>query len=148
MTTVAASTADRAFKSVVTLTGNAGATLSFKGTSLTGGVSTPAVVVVPADNFCIGPFAPETFPGKIVVCQRGGDPGRVQKGFNVLQGGAVGMILYHTNAATTDQETDNHFLPATHIQFSEGQQLLAFLAANPGATATSQLACSIHSRAT
>ncbi len=136
VTTVAASTADRAFKNTVTLTGG-GSTLSFKGTSLTGGVSTPAAVVVPAtDGQCIGPFAPGTFTGQIVVCRRGGGPGRVQKGYNVLQGGAVGIILYNTDAATTDQETDNHFLPTTHIQFSEGQQVLAFLAAHPGTTAT------------
>ena len=36
----------------------------------------------------------------------------------------------------TDLETDNHYLPAVHIQYAEGQALLSFLAANPGATAT------------
>ena len=52
------------------------------------------------------------FAGKIVVCQRGGN-GRVEKGFNVLQGGAAGMILY--NPTLADIETDNHWLPAVHL---------------------------------
>ncbi|MEO7911024.1 MAG: S8 family serine peptidase [Roseiflexaceae bacterium] len=136
VTTVAASTADRAFKNTITLSGG-GSSLSIKGTSLTLGVG-PAPVVVPADIFCAGPYAAGTFTGKIVVCQRGGPlvQGRVQKGYNILQGGAVGMILFNTNTATTDQETDNHFLPTTHIQYSEGQQVLAFLAAHPGTTGT------------
>ncbi len=59
-------------------------------------------------------------PDKIVVCKRGNPAGRAEKGFNVLQGGAVGMVLYNSTAGQTDQETDNHWLPASHIQFSAG----------------------------
>jgi subtilisin family serine protease len=138
VTTVAASTTDRAFKNTLTVNGAGGSTLILNGTSLTGGISTPLPVVAPVDPFCTGPYAPGTFTGQIVLCQRGGPAGqgRVQKGYNVLQGNAAGMILFNTSAAVTDQETDNHFLPTTHIQYSEGQQVLAFLAANPGATAT------------
>jgi uncharacterized repeat protein (TIGR01451 family) len=78
---------------------------------------------------------PGSFAGQIVICRRGTNA-RVNKGFNVLQGGAVGMILYNQSTAVTDVETDNHYLPASHIQFTQGQTLLAFLTANPGATAT------------
>ena len=39
--------------------------------------------------------------------------GRIDKGRRVLAGGAVGMILY--NAVKQDQESDNHYLPAIHI---------------------------------
>ncbi len=46
------------------------------------------------------------------------------------------MILYNQSTGVTDLETDNHFLPTVHIQYSQGQALLSFLAANPGATAT------------
>ena len=67
-----------------------------------------------------------------MVCERGGN-GRVEKGFNVMQGGAVGMILY--NPTPADVETDNHWLPTVHLR-PDGTQLLAFLAAHPGATAT------------
>jgi uncharacterized repeat protein (TIGR01451 family) len=135
VTTVAASTTDRAFKNTLTVSDGT-TTLSFKGTSLTAGVG-PAPVVIPAtDKICANPAAPGTYTGKIVLCIRGGGPGRVQKGYNVLQGGAVGMILYNNAANVTDQETDNHFLPTTHIQFSEGDQVKTFVEAHPGATAT------------
>ncbi|HEY3344012.1 MAG TPA: S8 family serine peptidase, partial [Anaerolineaceae bacterium] len=55
--------------------------------------------------------------------------------FNVFQGGAVGMILYNQAPTVTDLETDNHYLPATHIQFADGQKVLAFVSAHPDAMA-------------
>ena len=57
-------------------------------------------------------LAAGTATGKIVACQRGAN-GRVDKGFNVLPGGAAGMILY--NPIKQDVETDNHWLPAIHL---------------------------------
>lgn len=135
--TVAASTAPRAFKNTLTLSGAGGATLILKGTSVTTGISTPTpVVVAPGNIACDSALAAGSVTGQIVICQRGGATGRVQKGINVLAGGAAGMILYNQAANITDQQTDNHFLPTTQIQFAEGQQVLAFLAANSGATAT------------
>ena len=139
VTTVAASTGPRAFVGSTTLTSSDGATTTESGTTLTAALSTPAPVVSAAsvgDPFCINGTADGAFAGKVVVCQRGGGPGRVQKGFNVLQRGAVGMILFNQSAAVTDLETDNHFLPTVHVQFAQGQALLAFLAAHPGVTAT------------
>ena len=47
------------------------------------------------------------------LCQRGGNA-RVEKGYNVLAGGAAGMILY--NVSVTDVETDNHYLPDSSCQ--------------------------------
>jgi uncharacterized repeat protein (TIGR01451 family) len=136
VTTVAASTQDRAFESTATVTGSGGASLSLTGTTITDGIGPAEVVVPPAASVqCNTPFAPGSVAGKIVVCQRG-TTGRTQKGWNVLQGGAVGMILYNQSPAVTDLETDNHFLPAVQIQYSQGQSLLSFLAANPGATAS------------
>jgi len=135
VTTVAASTADRAFKNTITVNGG-GASLTLEGISLTAGVG-PAPLVVPAtDILCANPAAPGTYTGMIVICKRGNPVGRVDDGFNVLQGGAAGMILYNASATSTDQESDNHFLPASHIQFDQGTALLAFLTAHPGATAT------------
>jgi len=134
VTTVAASTQDRAFENTVTLTGDGGASLSLTGASVTGGVG-PAPVVIPADVQCNAPFAPDSVAGMMVVCQRG-VTGRAQKGYNVLQGGAVGMILYNQAANVTDLETDNHYLPATHLQFSQGTQVLNFIAANTNVQAT------------
>ncbi len=65
------------------------------------------------------------------MCRRGAT-GRAEKGYAVLQGNAVGMILYNNAPNVTDLETDNHWLPAVHIQYAQGQSVLAFLAANPG----------------
>jgi subtilisin family serine protease len=139
-TSVAASTANRAFLNTVTVTGGASG-LTLGGTSLTAGITTPTPIVSAADApyndaFCADATPDGAFTGKIVVCQRGAGIGRAQKGFNVMQRGAVGMVLYNDAANVTDPETDNHFLPTSHIQFAPGQSLLTFLAANPGATAT------------
>jgi subtilisin family serine protease len=138
VTTVAASTQNRAFQNTLTVTGDGGASLTLNGTSLTKGVG-PAPVFVPtgtaADLRCDNPLAAGSVAGKIVVCQRG-NTGRAQKGWNVLQGGAVGMILYNQSTSVTDVETDNHFLPTTHIQYVDGQALLSFIAANTNVQAT------------
>ena len=57
------------------------------------------MVLNTADPLCQVPAAPGTFTGQIVVCQRGVNA-RVNKGFNVLQGGAAGMILYNPTLNT------------------------------------------------
>ena len=132
--TVAASTQQRTFRSAITL-GGGGATLQVSGATITAGIASPLPVVKASDPpyanvGCEAPAPAGLFTGKIVACQRG--PGRVQRGFNVFQGGAAGMILY--NAVPLDVMTDNHWLPTVHINQPESQQLLDFLAAHPGAT--------------
>ncbi|WP_246060054.1 S8 family serine peptidase [Herbidospora galbida] len=134
VTTVAANTQKRTFESTITFTGG-GPTL--KGASITAGISTPTQVVRASappysDALCLTPAPPGLFTGKIVACERG--PNRVLKGFNVKQGGAVGMILY--NSTPLDIMTDNHWLPTVHIDKPATDVLLAHLAASPGATAT------------
>jgi hypothetical protein len=138
VTSVAASTADRAFVNSVSINGGA---LTLHGASLTGGWSTPAPIVSAGaastnDPLCNNSTADRAFAGQIVVCERDGGPGHAQKGFNVRQRGAVGMIVYNNAVNVTDLETDNHFLPTSQLQFADGRRLLDFLAANPGATAT------------
>ncbi len=145
VTTVAASTQNRSFEDTITLTADGGASLVLPGTSITMGVG-PAPVVVPAtDTQCSNPFAAGSVAGQVVVCQRG-TSGRAQKGYDVLQGGAVGMILYNQAANITDLETDNHFLPAAHIQFSQGQQVLTFITTHTNVQAT--LTAGVHVSAT
>ena len=56
------------------------------------------------------------------------------KGFNVRQGGAVGMLMY--NSAPFDVFTDNHWLPSVQLEKPDADTLLAFLAAHPGTTAS------------
>ncbi len=60
--------------------------------------------------------------------------GRVQKGFNVKQGGAAGMLLI--NPVVEDTETDNHFLPAVHFDQPAGAQIESFLSTHTGVMAT------------
>ncbi|GGS50621.1 peptidase S8 [Planobispora rosea] len=137
VTTVAASTQTRTFQSTITLAGSGGAAATLKGASITAGVASPLPVVLasapPYSNaLCTTPAPPGLFTGKIVACERG--PGRVLKSFNVRQGGAAGMILYNTTPL--DVMTDNHWIPTVHIDKPETDALLAFLSANPGATAS------------
>src|SRR5262245_35487554 len=142
VSSVAASTQERAFQSTVTLHGTGGATATLVGSSITAGIASPLPVVdaaaPPYNNApCNAPAAPGTFTGKIVVCLRripADGIGRVQRGFNVLQGGAAGMLL--RNEAVSDTETDNHFNPTVHLEQPAGAALMAFLAANPGTTAS------------
>ena len=133
-----ASTSNRHFQSTLTLTAADGATFSKVGSTLTSGVT--GVTVVLAQDVpgyagtlnCLNPFAAGSLTGKVVVCQRGVN-GRVEKGFNAMQGGASGMILY--NPTRSDTETDNHFLPAIHLE-GPNAELLAFLGAHTDVTAT------------
>ncbi|MCU1365966.1 MAG: peptidase and in kexin sedolisin [Ilumatobacteraceae bacterium] len=130
--TVAASTQSREFDSTLTVTSGADSA-TFVGASIGTGVSasTPIVLAqdIPGyDALCSAPLPPGTAANTIVACQRGGN-GRVEKGFNVAQGGAAGMILY--NSPLADVETDNHFLPAVHL--ADGTAFLAFMAAHAGA---------------
>lgn len=135
-TTVAASTQTREFQSTLTVTGTGGATAEFVGASITAGVDEPTPIVLSSAPpysrpLCDRPAPAGLFEGKIVACQRGTNA-RVEKGFNVLQGGAEGMVLY--NPTLADIETDNHWLPTVHL--ADGRPFVAFMNANPGATAS------------
>ncbi|MET0297073.1 MAG: S8 family serine peptidase [Microbacterium sp.] len=139
-TTVAASTSDRAFTSALVLTGADGATYVKAGTTITAGttgtvVQTKDVAGYAGTEYCDEPFAAGSLVGKVVVCVRGGanSGGRVEKGYFASLGGAAGMILI--NPTPQDLQTDNHWLPAIQLE-GPNDELLAFLAANPGASAT------------
>ena len=134
VTSVAASTSDRAFRSAVRLRGSDGATLALTGMTITRGIGTRPVVRGQdfGDVFCENPFPAGTFSGQIVACQRGGAGARVSKSFNVAAGGAGGMLLY--NVLPQDVLTDNHFVPSVHLDQAAGASLLGFLAAHPGVT--------------
>lgn len=88
------------------------------------------------------PFPPGTFNGEIVVCDRG-VYGRVEKGFNVMEAGAAGMILANTAADGADIVSDSHCLPSVHIDNQQGDALRQWLASgtnhNGRITATSRV---------
>jgi hypothetical protein len=133
-TSVAASTQSRAFESTLTVTAPGGASKQFVGASITAGAGPAPIVLSSAAPYnrplCDAPAPAGLFAGKIVACQRGVNA-RVEKGFNVLQGGALGMVLY--NPTLADVNTDNHWLPTVHL--ANGTDFLAFVNANPGSTA-------------
>jgi hypothetical protein len=147
VTTVGASTGPRSFNSTLHLTADGGATFDAAGVTLTNGIAAPTPVIlaesIPGeDNVCgtqlttPGQIAAAT--GKVVLCQRGGTHNgaaiaRVDKGFNVLSGGAAGMILY--NPVAQDVESDNHWLPAIHLD-GPPSALLAFVNAHTNVKAT------------
>jgi subtilisin family serine protease len=152
VTTAAATTTDKSFLGHADLDAG-GATLAVSGVSATagagpapvtlsagvedgvagGGASCPGVVDDEAEALCCNAFPPGTFTGQIVVCKRGTNA-RVQKSYNVMQGGAAGMILYNPSANTLN--ADIHSIPSLHIDHVQGANLLAFLAAQSGETAT------------
>jgi subtilisin family serine protease len=129
----AASTQRREFRSTLTVVG--ATTATFTGASITAGAGPAPIVFASAAPYssarCLVPAAAGSLAGKIVACERGTN-GRVEKGYNVLQGGAIGMVLF--NPTLADVETDNHWLPTVHL--ADGTAFKAFLTANPGATAS------------
>jgi hypothetical protein len=137
VTTVAASTQTREFRSTLSLEADGGASASLTGVSITAGIDTATSVVLAGsapgyeDALCLEPAPAGALDGLIVGCERG-IIARVEKGFNVLQGGAAGMILY--NPSLADVETDNHWLPAIHL--ADGTDFVAFMDENTGVTGT------------
>ena len=130
--TVAASTQTRQFTSTLTVTDGVD-TATFEGASITHGVAASTPIILAEDipgyeEFCLTPLPADAATGKLVACHR--SPGRVLKGFNVLQGGAVGMILY--NEPLAEALTDNHFLPTVHLP--DGSDFLDFLDTHSGVT--------------
>ncbi|MGH9247732.1 MAG: S8 family serine peptidase [Acidimicrobiales bacterium] len=127
---VGASTHDRAFvDSLVDLSGGATpAPADLAGAGLTAGYG-PAPIVHAADfgdPLCQTPFLPGTFDGEIVICDRGVNP-RVEKGRNVLLGGAGGMVLANTAADGESVVADAHELPAVHLGFTAAETLKAWV---------------------
>ena len=138
VTTVGASTGPRVFTSTLHLSSSDGATFEKSGVTLTNGISAPTAVVlaqsIPGeDALCQTKLSDgSAASGKIVLCQRGGNA-RVDKGYNVFSGGAVGMVLY--NPITQDVETDNHWLPSVHLD-GPNADLLAFVNGHPDVAAS------------
>jgi uncharacterized repeat protein (TIGR01451 family) len=135
VSTVAASTHNRSITNQVTGITSAGGGLSdMTGLGFTIGYGPAGLLYAGnfGDALCLNAFAPGTFAGQIVICDRGVNA-RVDKGANVLAGGAGGMILADNGAGLSG---DSHFLPAVHITLADGNALKAWLAANPDGTAS------------
>jgi subtilase family protein/fibronectin type III domain protein/PA domain-containing protein len=143
--TVAASYPSRIYQASLHLE-SGGETLDATGVTITPGIDTPTDVIrasaapgYTGNATCNVPLPAGSATGKIVLCERGNPAGRAASGFNVLQGGAEGMIL--TNVAHQDLFTDLHWLPTIMLDDGTwqgadqpGNEVRAFVDAHPGAT--------------
>ncbi|NYE36382.1 putative repeat protein (TIGR01451 family) [Nocardioides cavernae] len=150
MTTVGATTHDRTYVSSVTdiVADDAQRFPDIAGAGLSGPTdgSYPVVDAAaapyanalcgqPGDSEEAGAFPAGTdLTGKIVICERGGN-GRVEKGENLAELNAAGMILVNNAASGDSLNGDAHALPAAHLSYDDGVALRAFMAAHAGTEA-------------
>ncbi len=140
VSTVAAATHNRLYTNeLVDMTGgDTPPPADITGQSISTGYG-PAPIVYAGDYgdpLCGTPFPPNTWTNEIVVCDRGGGYGRVDKGANVLAGGADGYVLANDAANGDSLVADPHVLPAIHITYSDGVALKAWMASGSGHVAT------------
>ena len=138
LTTVAASTSNRAFlSSVISATGGITLPPTLNGRGMSDGLGLNPVVYAGAapynDPLCAVATPDGAFAGRIVVCDRG-TVGRVQKGINVQARGAVGMIMVEVvgdgpGGLNTDSEQP---IPAVYLTTSDGNTLKTWLASGTG----------------
>ncbi|XP_073002951.1 subtilisin-like protease SBT5.3 [Typha latifolia] len=138
VTTVGASTTDREFVTYLTL----GEKKQIKGTSLQQKVL-PQNKLYPLINAFDAPAANvpaeiagwcnassldhRKVNGKIVICKRGGEISRLEKGMAVLQAGGVGMILVNDDESGSTLIADPHILPSTMISYRDGFVLASYM---------------------
>lgn len=136
--TVGASTHNRSFSNSLThLASSAGSLAAISGKSVSSGYG-PATIVYAGDfgdALCQNPFPAGTWTnGEIVVCDRG-VVARVDKGANVLLGGAGGLVLANDQPDQT-LNGDAHYLPAVHVNYYDGLVLKNWLATGSNHVAT------------
>ena len=76
-----------------------------------------------------------TYPGKMVVCDRGIYP-RVAKSKNVSLAGGGAMVLLNQASDGESVVADAHVIPSTHLGYSESQALMTWLSSGTGQTGT------------
>ncbi|MDX1435438.1 MAG: S8 family serine peptidase [Anaerolineales bacterium] len=136
--TVGASTHNRAFpNSIQNMSGGTSppADAQGKGITITYGPANMVYAGDFGDALCLNPFAANTWTnGEIVVCDRGTNA-RVQKGVNVLSGGAGGMVLANVDPGQS-VNSDPHILPAVHVSSAHGDAIRTWLSSGSGHTGT------------
>ncbi|XP_002509668.2 subtilisin-like protease [Ricinus communis] len=73
--------------------------------------------------------------GKIVLCDRGGLVGRVEKGQVVKDAGGIGMILVNEESDGYSTLADAHVLPASHVSYSDGMRIKNYINSTSSPTA-------------
>ncbi|KAL6349111.1 hypothetical protein AAG906_033767 [Vitis piasezkii] len=140
--TVAASTLDRS----ITATAKLGNTEEFDGESLyqPRNFSSKLLPLVYAgangdqtSAYCApGSLKNLDVKGKVVVCDRGGEIDRTEKGVEVKNAGGAAMILANSINEGFSTFADPHVLPATHVSYAAGLMIKAYMnsTSNPSAT--------------
>ncbi len=134
VTSTAAATHDRhLWNTLGPMTGGTSPPAPMTGKSLTDGYGPTSIVYAGdfGDGGCMTPFPGGTFSGQIVVCDRG-TIARVDKGSNVLAGGAGGLVLVNQSIDGETVYADPHVLPAVHLGYTDGTVLKAWLASGSG----------------
>lgn len=132
LTAVGASTHDRWYENaVIEMTSSAGDLADLVGKGVSG--SLPPTPIVYAGDFgnavCAdGVWAPGTFNGEIVVCDRGGEIGRVAKSFNAADAGAGGFIHVNDPPNGDSLNADAFAVPGVHLTHDQGVILKDWLA--------------------
>lgn len=140
VSTVAASTHDRKWENILAeISGTPPPPFtSLTGASYSGGYG-PAPLVYAGDfggnNLCqAGIWAPGTFSGQIVICDRGTN-GRVEKSVNVGAAGGGGMVLVNDMPSGNSVVADIHAIPSVHVSYNEGTTLKTWVASATNPTA-------------
>lgn len=127
ITTVGGGTQDRTFQGSVSSSDD----WEFFGASITAGTEElPLVDAADYGNELCNPDVPFTgdISGKIVLCRRG-IYARVAKSYAVYLAGGAGTILYNTDDSQA-LNTDNHWTPTVHINYTDGLAIKAYIAAD------------------
>ncbi len=148
LTTVAASTHTRTWvNSLVDMAGGS-PPADMEGRAISAAYG-PAPIVYAGDfgdAACLTAFPPGTWTdGEIVVCDRG-TIARVDKGANVLAGGAGGMVLANLPANGEGTNADPHYLPAVHLGATDSGVLKAWIDANPVGSLTASITAGVYTQ--
>jgi subtilisin family serine protease len=135
LTSVGASTQPRYFQGSASSSDG----WEFFGASVTAGTAELSLVDAEdaGDELCNpGALDSGVVAGKIVLCKRGAIA-RVAKGYAVYLAGGAGMILYNANDGQS-QVTDTHWVPAVHINNTDGLVIKSYIDA-AGSAAVAQI---------
>jgi hypothetical protein len=130
-------THNRTFINSISFTGGPTALGPFDGTSVTSGYGPEAIVHAGdyGDALCGTPFAPGTWTGEIVVCDRG-TYALVDKVANAANGGAGAVVIANAAANGLGTYAIPHELPSIHLNYADSQALRTWLDSGSGHMAT------------
>ena len=76
--------------------------------------------------FCVdGSLNDVDFRGNVVLCERGEDKGRIDKGNEVKRAGGEAMILMNDESNGFSLLANVHVLPTTHVSYDAGLKIKA-----------------------